>query len=75
MIIQIDQVALQQRQAADARDTRNVLMAATDWTQVADAPVDQAAWAAYRQALRDVTAQAGFPDAIQWPVAPNEVTT
>lgn len=75
MIIKIDQVALQQRQAADARDTRNVLLAATDWTQVADAPVDQPAWATYRQALRDVTGQAGFPDAIQWPTAPNEVPT
>lgn len=75
MIIHIDQAALHERKAADARDTRNVLLAATDWTQVADAPVDQAAWASYRQALRDVTAQAGFPDAIEWPVAPNEVTT
>jgi hypothetical protein len=74
MIIQIDQAALQERQAADARDTRNVLLAASDWTQVADAPVDQAAWATYRQALRDVTAQAGFPDAIEWPTAPSEVS-
>ena len=32
---------------------RNRLLAASDWTQVADAPVDKAAWAAYRQALRD----------------------
>lgn len=56
--------------AAEARATRNALLAASDWTQVADAPVDQAAWAKYRQALRDITAQEGFPETIDWPVAP-----
>ena len=54
-----------------ARFQRNTLLAASDWTQVADAPVDQAAWATYRQALRDITSQEGFPEAITWPVAPN----
>ena len=33
---------------------RNAQLARTDWTQVADAPVDAAAWATYRQALRDL---------------------
>ena len=33
---------------------RNVQLAQTDWTQVADAPVDAAAWATYRQQLRDL---------------------
>lgn len=56
--------------AAEARTKRNGLLAASDWTQVADAPVDQAAWATYRQALRDITAQAGFPAAIDWPAIP-----
>lgn len=56
--------------AASARETRNEMLTASDWTQVADAPVDQAAWAAYRQALRDVTAQAGFPLSIDWPEQP-----
>jgi len=56
--------------AEDARSKRNTLLTASDWTQVADAPVDQAAWATYRQALRDITAQAGFPETIDWPVAP-----
>ena len=56
--------------AAEARTQRNGLLAASDWTQVADAPVDQAAWATYRQALRDITAQVGFPDAIDWPAVP-----
>jgi hypothetical protein len=55
--------------AAAARAQRDALLTASDWTQVADAPVDQAAWATYRQALRDVPAQVGFPESIDWPVA------
>lgn len=53
-----------------ARAERDRRLAACDWTQVADAPVDRAAWAAYRQALRDVPDQPGFPDAIVWPEEP-----
>ena len=41
---------------------RNGLLAESDWTQSADAPVDSAAWADYRQALRD------FPES--WAVGP-----
>ena len=53
-----------------ARQERNALLVASDWTQVADAPVDQAAWAAYRQELRDVTSQETFPSEVTWPVPP-----
>ena len=56
--------------ATAARNKRNALLTASDWTQVADAPVDQTAWATYRQALRDITVQAGFPENIDWPVSP-----
>jgi len=59
--------------ATQTRDQRDVLLSQSDWTQVLDAPVDQAAWATYRQALRDVPAQAGFPENIVWPTRP-EVT-
>ena len=59
-----------EEQAKAVRDQRNQKLAASDWTQVADAPVDQAAWAAYRQALRDISNQAGFPWNIEWPVQP-----
>ena len=38
------------------RNIRNAALMACDWTQVADAPVDVAAWATYRQALRDFPA-------------------
>jgi hypothetical protein len=57
--------------ADEIRAQRNALLAASDWTQVADAPVDQTAWAAYRQALRDIPDQAGFPASVEWPVAPS----
>ena len=57
-------------QAKSVRDTRNQKLKDTDWTQVADAPVDKAAWAAHRQALRDITSQAGFPWDINWPDQP-----
>jgi hypothetical protein len=57
-------------QAAAVRSDRNTRLSASDWTQVADAPVDKAAWATYRQALRDITAQVGFPWTIDWPAQP-----
>ncbi len=56
--------------AVVARAERNNLLTSSDWTQVADAPVDQAAWAAYRSLLRDVPQQYGFPADIIWPTKP-----
>ena len=55
------------RAAAAIRTERDAKLTSCDWTQVADAPVDQAAWATYRQALRDIPAQVGFPNEITWP--------
>jgi hypothetical protein len=57
-------------QAKSVRASRDEKLKASDWTQVADAPVDKAVWATYRQALRDVTTQSGFPWTITWPDAP-----
>ena len=57
-------------QSKSVRDDRNKRLTETDWTQVADAPVDKAAWATYRQALRDVPSQGGFPWDVQWPTQP-----
>jgi len=56
--------------ASEIRTERNEKIAKTDWTQLPDCPVDKAAWATYRQALRDITAQAGFPWTIDWPEQP-----
>jgi hypothetical protein len=63
-------VSLDARQADSVRAERNRKLTASDWTQVEDAPVDKAAWAAYRQGLRDVPSQAGFPWDVTWPVEP-----
>jgi len=53
------------------RAERNAQLAACDWTQLPDAPVDPQPWIAYRQELRD------FPSVCdplnpQWPLPPNE---
>lgn len=62
--------SLDARQAGSVRADRNRKLTASDWTQVDDAPVNKAAWAAYRQGLRDVPSQAGFPWDVTWPVEP-----
>lgn len=57
-------------QARLVRHTRTENLNASDWTQLADSPVDKAVWATYRQALRDITAQTGFPWNVTWPDQP-----
>lgn len=59
------------RAAAEIRTKRDAKLADSDWTQVAGAPVDQEAWATYRQELRDITEQEGFPVSINWPAKPS----
>lgn len=71
MIIKIKKPDVEEL-ATQARINRDRLLASSDWTQVADAPVDQAAWAAYRQSLRDITDQAGFPESLDWPAPPTQ---
>lgn len=59
--------------AAAIRAERNMKIAACDWTALSDAPLtttEKTNWKAYRQALRDVTAQPTFPQSVEWPVAP-----
>jgi len=58
--------------ASSNRGKRDGLLAQSDWTQVADAPVDTTAWATYRQALRDITAHDNWPNLQEedWPVKP-----
>ena len=57
-------------QAKSVRATRDGKLAECDWTQLSDSQVDKAVWATYRQELRDVPAQAGFPYDITWPSKP-----
>jgi hypothetical protein len=55
---------------SDAREARNALLTGSDWTQLEDAQVDKPTWAAFRQTLRDVPSQPGFPETIIWPQEP-----
>ena len=59
-----------EEKAGQVRAERTEKLKDSDWTQVADAPVDQAAGATYRHALRDITGRAGFPWTIDWPTQP-----
>jgi hypothetical protein len=56
--------------AIRVRFKRNEKLKESDWTQIPDVPVDKQAWATYRQALRDITIQTGFPWEITWPTQP-----
>jgi len=59
------------RKAADVREQRNKKLTATDWTQTADVPqAVKDSYVTYRQALRDISNQSGFPWTITWPDAP-----
>lgn len=57
-------------QATNVRASRTQLLKDSDWTQIADSTANKAAWATYRQALRDVSTQSSFPWDITWPDAP-----
>lgn len=77
-VLTVEEAALvdAQRRADEARAERNRRLAACDWTTLSDAPLSAAQaeeWLTYREALRAVPEQKGFPDAIQWPVAPGGV--
>ena len=58
------------RAAASVRRERNAMLAATDYMGLADYPA-KGGELEYRQALRDVPQQSGFPNAHAWPNKPN----
>jgi hypothetical protein len=53
------------------RRERSRLLQETDWMALSDNTMT-AEWASYRQALRDITSQGGFPYAVEWPTKPKE---
>jgi hypothetical protein len=58
---------------SDVSSKRQRLLYASDWTQLSNGPLttaQQAAWATYRQELRDIPLQTGYPFSVIWPVAP-----
>lgn len=59
--------------ADTVRALRDTLLDDCDWTQMGDCPLSdtvKASWVTYRQALRDVPEQAGFPSDVTWPARP-----
>ena len=63
----------ERHEIGEVRRERNARLTASDWTQVADAPLSEtqrAAWAAYRQSLRDLPQTYSGEGPIPWPVAP-----
>jgi len=71
-ISQADTDAKNQLRADEIRAERNQKLAESDWTQLPDAKttVNTEAWASYRQQLRSITEQPGFPWNVEWPVRP-----
>lgn len=51
------------------RNKRDRLLAETDWMAMSDNTMSPE-MATYRQALRDITGQAGFPYTVEWPTKP-----
>jgi hypothetical protein len=57
--------------SARVRAKRNQLLSDSDWMALSDSTMTTE-WASYRQALRDITSQGGFPYTIEWPTKPGE---
>lgn len=64
-----DQPAIDEAKEIEVRYKRNDLLAETDWMAVGDRTTTQAE-RDYRQALRDVPQQSGFPHNVTWPTKP-----
>jgi hypothetical protein len=68
-----DKIQYSQQMVKIKREDRNARLAECDWTQFNDTPLsnpNKLAWAEYRQALRDLPKQDGFPLDIVWPQQP-----
>ena len=62
-----------QNQELSVRQIRNAKLKQCDWTQLTDSPLDadgKNAWALYRETLRMVPEQSGFPWTVVWPPEP-----
>ena len=62
--------AANNREAARVREERNRLLAETDYLALSDVTMSSA-WATYRQNLRDIPAQSGFPNSVTYPTKPS----
>lgn len=69
----MDEAARNEQIASETRSRRDSLLAMTDWTQLQDTTLDATGmilWQSYRQALRDIPQQPGFPLKVEWPDQP-----
>ena len=66
-----ERAAADAAQSRDIRLQRNGRLIESDWTQIADSGVDATTWHAYRQSLRDLPSQPGFPWEVSWPEPPS----
>jgi hypothetical protein len=64
-------ISAEEAQAGFVIAKRNKLLLQSDWTQLGDIPAaTKEKWTAYRQALRDITKQEGFPFTVTFPEQP-----
>lgn len=73
VIVRASEEEIQQRLselASNIRSQRDLLLKECDWTQLPDVPVNIPAWSNYRQNLRDIPIQSGFPQNVVWPEKP-----
>lgn len=72
-----DELLTDEDRAREAREKRDQLLAETDYLLMPDYPISSEALVAlktYRQALRDVPEQEGFPKTIEWPSKPEVIS-
>ena len=72
-VIAVEEVITCDELASDIRRKRDDLLRDTDWTQLLDCKLGNdkiMSYAEYRQLLRDIPQQKGFPDDVEWPVKP-----
>lgn len=60
----------EESKAVNIRQTRDAKLALSDWRALSDNTMPSE-WTTYRQALRDVPGQAGFPSEVSWPTEPS----
>lgn len=69
MIIKIDEQKKYAIASSRIRSERDALLVESDWRVLPNRP-DASLWETYRQALRDITQQQGFPYSVTWPAKP-----
>ena len=67
---QRDKEPIDKKYAENIRTRRDILIKESDWRAVSDRKLEPE-WKEYRQALRDISEQEGFPHDVKWPIDPD----